>query len=225
MLGLSFPMLVSARAPDDFLTFSSGPAMLAGMAASPSSADVTDWIGRARAGNPEAVDHLCRLVQPSLEAYVERRMGAALRRWEEPDDIVQAVLAEVLRQPARLPDGLEADELTGRLFQTAKQRIRDAARRHRRSMGESLLEGSDAFHEPDRGSSGAVTRADTRRWLEELVARLPAAYADPVRLIALDGLTFAEAGRALDLDPETVRKRYERARDRLRARMEGRGDG
>ena len=60
------------------------------MPTSPSEQDMTAWIERARAGSPVAVNHVYRLVQPELERYVEGQMGAAIRRWEEPADIVHA---------------------------------------------------------------------------------------------------------------------------------------
>jgi len=199
------------------------------MPAPPRPQDVTAWISQARAGTPEAVELLCRHFEPRLEDYVERHMGASARRWVEPADIVQGVLFEVVPRLRELPFELDAEDLARRLFRTASSRIRDAVRRHARKSGESYAP-EQALHargraaHPEDGSSGSVTQADTRRWLEELVARLPERYALPVRLVGLQGQSYDEAAEVLGIERETVRKRYERARDSLRARIQGRVD-
>ena len=196
--------------------------MLPCMVPPPSSAELADWIDRARTGDREARDALCRVYEPHLDLYVERHMGPALRRWVEPADIVQRVLFEVMQGLASAPSGLDEDGLSARLFRTANTRILDAARRHRERRGESVMPEDAGEPLPRLPSAGSVTRADTGRWLAELVARLPPKYAEPVRLIGLEELCFDEAGATLGLAPDTVRKRYGRARSALRERLASR---
>jgi RNA polymerase sigma-70 factor (ECF subfamily) len=182
---------------------------------------VQAWIAAARSGNREAADRLCRHVEPRLIGHVRRHMGPGALRWTEPDDVVQRVLVEVLRG---LPNGppLSEDDLWARLFRTAETRIRDSVRRHERTLGESVVLGLEP--ELGRETSGAVTRADTRRWLEELVRRLPPRYGEVVRLVGLEQRSFEETARALGLEVDTVRKRYGRARAALRERVRGQAD-
>ena len=197
------------------------------MPAPPLPQDVTAWIAAARAGAPEAVERLCRHYEPPLDVYVQRHMGPATRRWVEPADIVQGVLFEVLQRLPELARDLDQEDLSRRLFRTARSRIRDAVRRHARRSGESYAPELERRGGPGTSleeSWGRVTLADTRRWLEGLVARLPERYAHPVRMVGLQGLSYDEAAEVLGVERETVRKRYERARDSLRARIRGRVD-
>jgi RNA polymerase sigma factor (sigma-70 family) len=99
---------------------------------------------------------------------------------------------------------------------TAGCRVRDALRNHRRFVGESASPGVI----PERSrSAGPVTAEDRRRWLEELVARLPEKYAEVVRLCGFEELSCVEAASRLGLEPDTVRKRYEVARQALARRL------
>ena len=193
----------------------------------PATMDLAACLLLARAGDATATNHLCALFEPQLRERVTREMGPALRRWTDPEDIVQAALFEVVSGLESSAEDLGPGDFVAKLHNTARSRVRDAARRHRHRTGESVLPESD--REPRRArdadpSMGTVTRGDARRWLAELVARLPERYAEPVRLIGLQGLSFAEAGAALGLSPDTVRKRYQRARDALRERLAHRDD-
>ena len=84
-----------------------------------------------------------------------------------------------------------------------------------------------ALRERSAGSDsrGSVTREDTVRWVHDLVEHLPEKYAQVVRLCALEELTFVEAGQRLGLAADTVRKRYERAREVLERKLSARHDG
>ena len=162
---------------------------------------------------------------PRLRAHVERRMGARVRRWVEPEDIVQRVLAEVLPGLPRPLDQVEDDEVLRRLQRVANHRITDAARKHAPEAGESAQPTPvDALGQPTP-SVGPVTRADQDRWLQELVARLPDGYREVVQRCALEGQTFVEAAADLGLEPDAVRKRYHRARELLAAKIATRRHG
>jgi RNA polymerase sigma factor (sigma-70 family) len=64
-----------------------------------------------------------------------------------------------------------------------------------------------------------VTRTDELRWLERILSELPEKYAAVVRAHALEGLSFVEVGKKLGLPPDTVRRRYDRIRDRVAERI------
>lgn len=152
-------------------------------------------------------------------------MGAA-RRWLEPEDIAQRVLLEVLAEtPEDELVALGESVVLSRLFRTAQTRIIDAVRKHQQDTGES----SHALAPDDVGSPeppvGPVTQADGSRWLLELVARLPEPYREVIQLCALEGRTFVAAGELLGLGPDTVRKRYEKARGLLSRKLAARGHG
>jgi RNA polymerase sigma factor (sigma-70 family) len=186
-------------------------------------AGIAECLTRFQQSDAPAVEDLCRELRPSVESFVRRRIPARIRRWIEADDIVQAVLFETIQQLPMLPVDAGVDELMRRVHRTAGCRVRDAVRNHRRLQGESVFRGRP--ERPELSASvGAVTAADRRRFLEELVARLPAKYAEVVRLCGFEEITCAEAARVLGLDPDTVRKRYEVARRALARRLSGRDD-
>jgi RNA polymerase sigma-70 factor (ECF subfamily) len=86
-----------------------------------------------------------------LLAYIERQLGAALRRKVEPEDILQEVAAEALRSAASYSPA--PGDLFGWLCQLAERRIIDA---HRRFAARKR----DASREvPLSGAGGDETRA------------------------------------------------------------------
>ena len=145
------------------------------------------------------------------------RLGA--KRWTDAEDVVQAVLIETLPQLETLPADADPDELLRRLYRTAGLRVKDAARKHRRQLGESVAPEAPPSNRERAASMGAVTAADYQRWIHELVSRLPARYAEVVRMCAFEELSCVEAARRLKLEPDTVRKRYEVARQALDRRL------
>jgi len=178
-------------------------------------------VARARAGEIEARNRLFAHYRPLLQSYVRHRLGPGTKRWVDAEDIVQAVLMETLPQLESLPAEADPDELLRRLYRTAQLRVKDAARKHDRQLGESVvpdLAGVPGGMEHDP-SMGAVTAADYRRWIHELVSRLPRKYAEVVRLCGFEELSCVEAARRLQLEPDTVRKRYEVARQALDRRL------
>jgi RNA polymerase sigma factor (sigma-70 family) len=177
-----------------------------------------------RSGDPDAANRISRALRPLVESYVQRHLSPRARRWVDVEDVVQGVLIETVRQLPALPADADAEELVRRVQRTAECRVRDAARNHGALRGASASP-TRAAELPERQRSvGAVTAEDRRRFLEKLVARLPPKYADVVRLCGLEQLSFVEAARALGLESDTVRKRYEVACQALARRLGGRDD-
>ncbi len=185
--------------------------------------EIAEHLPGARSGDPAAVDRLCGRLRSFVEGCVRRKLSVRTRRWVDIEDVVQGVLLETVRGLPGLPEGAAADELLRRVQRTAACRARDAARNHRALAGESAVPAPGGPASPPR-SVGAITAADRRRWLEELVARLPEMYAVVVRLCAFEELSCVEAAARLGLEPDAVRKRYEVARHALARRLEGRDD-
>ena len=171
-----------------------------------------------RSGAPGAVERLCAALRPVVEATVRRRLTPRGRRWAEVDDVVQGILLETVRQLDGLPASADAGELLRRVRRTANLRVKDALRNHQDLVGESAVDLAQTPAERSR-STGPITAEDRRRWLEELVARLPEKYAAVVRLCAFEQLTCVEVAARLKLEPDTVRKRYEVARQALARRL------
>jgi RNA polymerase sigma factor (sigma-70 family) len=84
---------------------------------------------------------------------------------------------------------------------------------------ETPFEGSDA---PASGQSSPVSE-DWRPILDEELSRLPEKYRAPLVLCYFEGKTVEEVARHLGCQANAVHKRLQRARERLRGRLERRG--
>jgi len=66
----------------------------------------------------------------------------------------------------------------------------------------------------------AAARSESEQRLEIALARLPLRYRETLLLVAVEGMTPAEAAASLGLPSETLRKRLQRAREKLAFEME-----
>jgi RNA polymerase sigma-70 factor, ECF subfamily len=152
---------------------------------------------------PEDLVALLESRRPHLLAYIERRLGAGLRRKIEPLDIYQETAIAALNAWPTLELG-ERDPF-GWLCQVAEQRIIDAHRRFAARKRQSDREVS-AHNTPADASrelidliagsltsaSQAVARNERHAQLEGAIARLPAESREVLRWRYVDGLPTKE---------------------------------
>ena len=184
-------------------------------------AELQACIDAARGGDEQAIEQLVRRYEPRLVRYVQRNLGSVARRWVDPEDLIQRALFETMRGLDGMPADGGEDELLKRLFRTARSRIYDVARKHQSQLGESVVPEAARERGSRDSKSGTVTRKDTQRWIEGVVDELPPELGEIVRLCAFEELSFVDAGERLGLKPDTVRKRYERARELLAQKLAG----
>jgi RNA polymerase sigma factor (sigma-70 family) len=91
----------------------------------------------------------------------------------------------------------------------------------RRAAGVSRLFGATSEQPADAGRSPEV--AELASILDDELSRLPESLRDPVVLCLVDGRTQEQAAAALGGSVRTVRRRLDRAKALLRARLERRG--
>src|SRR3954470_7511456 len=118
-------------------------------------------VAKLRAGDRDALAAFIDSRRPQLTAFIDRRLGAALRRKIEVDDLFQEVSAESLRSLAEV-DLKERDPFNW-LCQVAERRIIDA---HRRFFG-SLKR--DAGREVSLNSPGGGSTSSSRPGLINLL--------------------------------------------------------
>jgi RNA polymerase sigma-70 factor (ECF subfamily) len=172
-------------------------------------------------------DYLDQQRRPLL-AFVERQLGAALRRKIEVDDILQEVSVEAVRALGEAD--FSAREPFSWLCQIAERRIIDA---HRRFFG---AQKRDAAREVPLGSPGgdtahaglidmlvvsmtsptaALSRKGHERRLLEALGTLPAEQREALRLRYVDGLASKQIAERLGKTDGSVRVMLTRALGRL----------
>jgi len=170
-------------------------------------ADSSQFIDAVRRKEPEALAAFLDEHRLQLLAYIERRLGPALRRKVEPDDILQETSAEALRS---LPTAdLETREPFSWLCHLAEHRIIDAQRKffgsQKRAAGREVPLQSPADSSGPgivnllvasmTTASQAFSRDQKQLRLLEALAKLPEESREALRLRYVEGLpskTIAE---------------------------------
>ncbi len=187
-------------------------------------------VRHAKSGDAQSLEWIVLRFTPLLLEQARYRIGPALRRRLEPEDLVQEVWAVTL---AGLPalgarDGRETPVLLRFLSTTLLYRLNDHARKHVRAREVGALENAP---EPASGrgepweliaarTRGAVTRI-ARGEVSGDVARALDRLSDRDReVVVLRGIEGHSNGRAAELlgeSPNAVSLRYNRALEALRA--------
>ena len=136
-----------------------------------------------------------------------RRMGVAE---QDAQDAGQAVLIVFARKIGSVAAGAERSFLLGTALRVAADYRKSERRRREVAVGEFALTevrapGPDAEHEAEQRRR--------RRWLDQLLARLPTELCEVFVLVELEELTMAETASVLSVPAGTVASRLRRARE------------
>lgn len=187
-----------------------------------------ELVEAARRGSKEAQSALFKRFEPLVLRYLESRMGPHLRRHSTPADLLQDVLVRGVGALQKLEEGARPEDFRGLLLRHAQWVLLERGRQSGGFAGESIVprrdeRDSNALFPDERGSvetrTRTVTRNDHNRWLRGLVSRLDQKYADVVRLY-LAGRSYEEISSELGISEEAARKRFLRAMQHLRQRLE-----
>ncbi|HTQ37712.1 MAG TPA: sigma-70 family RNA polymerase sigma factor [Pirellulales bacterium] len=138
------------------------------MASEETSTNDEALANRVRSGDSQALAEFLVAKHPQLMAFIDRRLGAGLRRKIEPDDLYQEVSAEAVRSLGEV-DLTDRDPFNW-LCQVAERRIIDA---HRRFFGSQKR---DAGREVSLNAAGGGSTSTTRPGLiNMLVASMTSA--------------------------------------------------
>jgi RNA polymerase sigma factor (sigma-70 family) len=187
-------------------------------------------IRRATAGDTAAVGAMVERFTPALLMQVEHRMGAALRRFVDPQDVVNDVWLATLR---RL-DGFAP--VAGRAGATLMAYLSVAAMRRVRELYERYVDGKpvvaaapgreDSQSHPAidvaTSATGAVTavlRAERGATLRAAVAELDETDRTVVVLRGIEGQPPQLVAMLTGLSENAVAQRLRRALEKLRARL------
>jgi RNA polymerase sigma-70 factor, ECF subfamily len=139
-----------------------------------------------------------------LRAFVRRRV----RSDEDADDVVQDVAYKLVRQ------GDLQGSVHSWLFMVARRAIIDRQRARRSTV--SL----DDAPEPSAKEEGDPTRAELAQCLEPMLAALPEEDRSLLTRVDRNGESQSRLARELDVPISTVKSRVQRARTRLRKKLE-----
>jgi RNA polymerase sigma-70 factor, ECF subfamily len=183
-------------------------------------------VERIRRRDPVALGLYIEARRDALMAYIERQLGAALRRKVEPEDILQEVGVEAVRVLPSIE--LEGREPLAWLCQIAERRIIDAHRRffdaQKRSAGREVP--LDAGNSSQAGlvnmlvvtmttPSEAFSRDQREFRLHEAIEKLPTDCRDALRMRYVEGLPSKEIAEKLGKSDGAVRVMLTRSLKRL----------
>ena len=141
----------------------------------------------------------------------------------DADDVFQATFLVLARKAGtiRRPE-LLGNWLYGTAHRTARTLKTRAARRLKHEAREAAMAHAGASTDPD-GLERQAARREEARVVHEEVARLPEACRVAVVLCDMEGQPQEEVAHLLRCSDRTLRRRLDRARDLLRARLTRRG--
>lgn len=193
--------------------------------------DFSVVIRRAAGGEPAAVGALVERLTPALLMQAEHRLGTALRRFVEPQDVVADVWLGTLR---RLPEfraepGRAVPSLLAYLGVAVLRRVLELHRRHRDGApvvrpadGPSFDTGAGLADQISATATGAVTAVLRAERGAALRAAIDALDETDRAVVVFRGVEAQELGvvaMLTGLTPNGVSQRYRRALAKLRERL------
>lgn len=193
------------------------------------SHDETNAIGRAAAGDADALRGLLARHGPQVWGEIDRAIDARHRAIIDADDVMQVTYLEAFLQIERLAARDEAGFVAW-LRRIAQNNLRDAIKeqgRQKRPPAALRVQRpatTDSSYITLVEHLGATTTTPSRhvaadeaaRHIEAALRRLPEDYAQVVRAYDLAGASIADVAQALNRSPGAVHMLRARAHDRLR---------
>jgi RNA polymerase sigma factor (sigma-70 family) len=174
-------------------------------------------VARLKAGDAAAFEAVYEAYRPRLFSFLARLS----RRRDVAEDLLHETWLRLVANAPRLADDTS---VAAWLFTVARHLFASWCRR--RALDETRIADAPAsWPAPAPGESPfqAAARSETERRLERALARLPLGDREVLLMVVASGLTPSEAARAVGLAPEALRKRVQRARERLAVEMESGG--
>ncbi len=195
------------------------------------------WVDQARGGDQIAVSKLLATFHSILRARVDKEMGTALKAKMEPEDILQQVYLEVLKQIMRF-EGRDPETflnwiltiLDNKLVDTQRalhRQKRDVAREkypHAVIGNESYFNLLDHLDVHSGTPSRVIRRDEAVGALLASLSHLSDSHRQVIQLRYLQGLSVNETAQKLDKTEAAVVALSGRALEALRTHMDGLGE-
>jgi len=158
------------------------------------------------------------LLRPRLVRFAQ----SLTRDPETAEDLAQETITRALASQWRFQPGTNLKAWLFRILRNVHLNSLRAARAHPAlvSIEELVVEPADQDGGPNPVEARVIERANLRR-IAEIYRTVPPAFAIPLYLTAVEGLTYAEAASILDVPVGTVMSRVYRARRLLISRLAG----
>lgn len=193
------------------------------------STETEELVRRAQAGDPRALNDLFARYHGIMLEVARRKLGARLRRKEEPDDLAQTTFREATRDFKNYEYRGE-DSLLRWLIQILQNKIRDKAEFYaaskRDASHEIALEGQAGPEqetprqiEPpshDLSVTRQVQRGESFQLLRQAIEQLSPEHRQAITLVFFEGLPLRDAGQKMGGKSEdAVRMMLRRAEGKL----------
>ncbi len=179
--------------------------------------EFTVLLGAAKAGEERAVAALWTRFEPAVRGAVRRRLSPGLRRLCDTADVTQSVFRGLLHDLQRLRD-LGEDAFRHLLYLKTEGKIQQLWRRDGRRARAFAAVGSQPRRtgRDDDAASAAAERRERAQRAHDALRTLDGVTAEVVRAKVVEGQSFAEIARLLDLaGADAARKRFARGVLRL----------
>jgi RNA polymerase sigma-70 factor, ECF subfamily len=181
-----------------------------------------ELLEQAKAGSPEALNHLYERCAGRLLALIRLRLGRDLRSRLESRDILQATLLKSLEHLDELT-GKETRSLMAWLARIAEHEIRDCAdfhhRQRRDAARESALDDAAPLPALTRSALSRVILNEQAAQLETALESLSDSHREVIVLRKFEELSFAEIATRLGKSEDACRMLLARAMTALTLRM------
>lgn len=182
-------------------------------------------ITRRSTGSQERWTSLKKLYDPHLLAHARSRIGTALLRVLDPDEVVDEAWIRVFEAWDDFQYG-KKHALRSWLCLQVDRVILDRCRKERRRPPEVVL-GSDTsggsgaeIPEPGSGPATVVARRDRREALMRAIDALPDIYRRALRAIWLEEKSRDDVAKELGIKPNTLTVQLKRGMELLRERLD-----
>ena len=170
-------------------------------------------VERLKARDGAAFDEIYAAYHPRIFNFLAR----LTRRRDVAEDLVEEMWLRVVQSAPRLRDDTQ---LAPWLFTIARNLYASYCR-SRTIPFDALDDGSLwPVTAPDPSPFEAAAATQLQQRVEVALATLPGRYREALLLVALEGLTPAQAAAVCGITPEAMRQRLSRARGLLAARLE-----
>ncbi len=171
-------------------------------------------VARLKTCDPAAFEAVYEEFRPRLFSFLVRLS----RRRDVAEDLLEETWLRLARHCRDLADD---SCLAAWLFTVSRHLYVSWCRRLAVDEGRiSDLTPAWPLAAPGESPFEAAARGESERRLETALARLPVRYRETLLLVAVEGLSPSEAASCLGLPPEILRKRLQRAREKLALEME-----